>query len=70
MTPTHATAEVFWTAYQALPKEERSSLIEKIIQHDELFEDYLDLKSVEERKDEPAIPIEEYLEKRSGKKAA
>lgn len=70
MTPAQATVEVFWTAYQTLPDDERTSLIEKIMKEDELFEDYLDNKAVEERRNELSIPIEEYITERAKKKAA
>ncbi|HYM20757.1 MAG TPA: hypothetical protein VEW28_07130 [Candidatus Kapabacteria bacterium] len=70
MTPAQATVEVFWTAYISLPEEERTSLIEKIMSEDELFEDYLDGKAIEERVGEPSISLEEYLDKRAKRKAA
>jgi hypothetical protein len=70
MTPAQATAEVFWTAFQALPKEERTSLVEKIMNEESLIEDYIDNKAIEERKDEPSIPLEDYLaEVRAERKA-
>ena len=61
MSSAQATVEVFWTAFQALPKEERTSLVEKIMNEESLFEDYIDNKAIQERKNEPSIPLEDYL---------
>ena len=71
MSSAQATVEVFWTAFQALPKEERTSLVEKIMNEESLFEDYIDNKAIEERKDEPSVSLEDYLtEARAERKAA
>jgi hypothetical protein len=61
MSSAQATAEVFWTAFQALPKEERTSLVEKIMNEESLIEDYIDNKAIEDRKSEPSTSLEDYL---------
>jgi hypothetical protein len=70
MSSAQATAEIFWTAYQALPVKERTSIIKKIMKSDELYEDIIDTAIAEERKGEPSISLEKYLEKRAKRKAA
>ena len=43
MTTTQATAEVFLTALQALPKKERDAVLAGIADNEELREELLDL---------------------------
>ncbi len=62
MTKTKATAEVFWTAFKALPKEERQEVLAKIIKDKRIRHDLMDLALMEERKDEPSRPFRTYLE--------
>src|SRR5438477_494929 len=65
MSSAQATVEVFWTAFQALPYEERTLLIKKIINEDTAYEDVVDSLITEERKGEASISIEEYEQDRS-----
>jgi hypothetical protein len=68
MTSTQATAEVFWTAFRALPKKERKAIFEKLLGHKEFREDLIDIALVERRQKEPSRPLEDYLEERRKKR--
>lgn len=62
MTTSQATAEVFFTALRALPKEERQAVLVRITDDEELREDLLDLAVFAQRRDEPSRPFDEFLE--------
>jgi hypothetical protein len=62
MTETEATAEVFWTAFQVLDQAEQQAFLHRIIKDVELRHDLVDLALIEERCEEPARPLREYLE--------
>jgi hypothetical protein len=66
MTNTEATAEVFWMAFSVLPSDEKRAVIQRIIQNETLRRDLMDLALIEERRSEPARPLREYLQKKSG----
>ena len=68
MTKTQATAEVFWTAFNVLPVEEKRAVIQHIIRDEDLRRDLMDLSIMEERRNEPARPLRDYL-KDKGKQA-
>ena len=61
MTSHQATAEVFWTAFRALKKEDRLALMHKLLQDRELGEDLRYAVLIESRKQEPRISLKEYL---------
>lgn len=61
MTKTQATAEVFWTAFKALPKKAQQEVLAKIIQDKRTRQDLMDLALIEERKEEPSRPFRNYL---------
>ena len=61
MTAAAATAEVFWTAFRALPKAERRAVIEKLLADRRFREDLVDAATVEQRRREPTRPLKEYL---------
>ena len=65
MTAAAATAEVFWTAFRALPKAERRAVIEKLLADRRFREDLVDAATVEQRRREPARPLKEYLAARA-----
>ncbi len=65
-----ATAEVFMTAFNALPAKEKHSFIEKLLRDKNFKEDLIDFVTIEQRRHEPSIPLEEYLSKRKRKKSA
>lgn len=64
MTSSEATAEVFWTAFGALPPEARDRFMEKMLADPTLreeLEDLLDLEVVAERSSEPTRPLDDVL---------
>jgi len=65
MTQTEATAEVFWTAFNSLPAEEKRAVLQRIIRNESLRRDLMDLALIEERRSEPARPLLEYLKEKS-----
>ncbi len=68
MTQPQATAEVFYTAFQALKKSEREAFINKLLEDEKLAEDLRYAVIIEKRKKEPTVSLDDYLTKRSAKK--
>ena len=68
MTQPQATAEVFWTAFQALDPEEREAFISKLMKDKNLAEDLRLATIVQNRKNEPTVSLDTYISKRSKKK--
>ena len=68
MTQSQATAEVFYTAFQALKKSEREAFIVRLLQDEKLAEDLRYAVVIEKRKTEPTVSLDDYLAKRSAKK--
>jgi len=66
MTNTEATAEVFWMAFSVLPSDEKRVVIQRFIQNETLRRDLMDLALIEERRSQPARPLREYLQEKSG----
>ena len=64
MTSTQATAEVFITALQALPKKQRDAVLARIADDKDLREDILDLALIARRRQEPSRPFRQYLEEK------
>lgn len=64
MSILQATAEVFWTAFRALPKKKRESVVERLLQDKEFKEDLIDLAILEQRRKESSRPLSEYLSSR------
>ncbi len=64
-----AVAEVFVTAFQALPKAEQHEVVQRLAANKDFREDMLDLSVFEMRKGEAARPFREYLAARAKKKA-
>lgn len=56
-----AKAEVFWLAFKGLPKIEQQLVVQKLPQDREFVEDLMDIAIIEQRRSEPARPLEEYL---------
>ncbi len=67
MNTSQATAEVFWSAFTALPTEEKRAVLQYIIQDEELRHDLMDLAVIEERRNEPGRPLREYLQEKAKK---
>ena len=61
MTKTQATAEIFWTAFQVLPRKEQQAILQRILKDKGLREDLIDLAVIESRRAEPARPLRQYL---------
>jgi len=61
MTTSQATAEVFVTAFRALPKEQRQAVLALITDDESLRDDLLDLAVLSQRRDEPVRPFREFL---------
>jgi len=61
MSVTEAKAEVFWMAFKTLPKRERLSIIERLLKDTEFMEDLVDIAILEQRREEPSRPLEDYL---------
>ena len=68
MTQPQATAEVFWTAYQAMKPKEREAFLGKLMKDKNLAEDLRYGAVIQERKDESTVSLDSYLSKRSKKK--
>lgn len=68
MTQTQATAEVFWTAYQAMNPREREAFLGKLMKDKRLAEDLRYAAVIEKRKKEPTVSLDDYLSRRSKKK--
>jgi hypothetical protein len=67
MTVTEARAEVFWTAFQSLSKNEKSLFLHKLFLEKNLRQDLIDLMIVEQREQEASRPLSEYLKDRAAK---
>ena len=67
MTNTEATAEVFWTAFQALSKKEREAVVARFLKEKNFREDLIDVAILEERQREPSRSLDEYLTARKQK---
>ena len=61
MSSAQAKAEIFWLAFNSLPKKEKRAIIEEFLSEDEFREDLLDIAIFAARKNEKARPIHEYL---------
>ncbi len=62
MTKTEATAEVFWTAFKALPRKEQDAVVIRLAEDKRLREDLVDIAVALERKDEPTRPLANVLQ--------
>lgn len=60
-----ATAEVFFTAFNALSKKEKQAFITKLLQHKDFYEDLADAAIMDKRRNEPSRSLETYLAERA-----
>lgn len=60
-TETTATAEVFWTAFRALSSSQREAVVARLLADQQFREDLIDLVILEQRRDEPSRPLDDYL---------
>ncbi|HEY3354216.1 MAG TPA: hypothetical protein VGQ83_13265 [Polyangia bacterium] len=65
MTRAEATAEVFWTAFRSLAPDARAEVLARLVRDRALRRDLMDAAVVEERRSEPARPVQEYLTARA-----
>jgi hypothetical protein len=56
-----ARAEVYWTAFQALSRNDRKAVLARFAREPEFREDLLDLMLLEKRRSEPVRPLRSYL---------
>jgi len=61
MTAMQATAEVFWTAFKALPKGAREDFMVRLVEDQALREDLADIALIEKRRAEKSRPFSAYL---------
>ncbi|MBM3212936.1 hypothetical protein FJZ33_11995 [Candidatus Poribacteria bacterium] len=61
MTVKKATAEVFWTAFRSLTKEERDAVVQKLLEDSEFMEDLTDIVILKQRQNEPSRSLDDYL---------
>ena len=61
MTAERATAEVFLTAFKALPKQEKSVFLSALIEDKNLREDIIDMAIANERSKESSRPLKNFL---------
>jgi len=67
ISATEATAEVFFTAFNALSKKEKQAFIAKLLQHKEFYEDLADAAILDKRRNEPSRSLEAYLAGRAAR---
>ncbi len=68
MTTQQATAEVFWTAFKALPKTARRNFLARLAADRPMREDLLDLAVIESRRSQKTRPFTTYLAERATRK--
>ena len=61
MTIHQATAEIFLTAFKALPRQEKNVFLSKLVKDKSIREDLIDLAIAETRMKEKAIPFKTFL---------
>ena len=67
MTTQQATAEVFFTAFKSLPKQEQERILTRIALDKKLhrvLEDISDHLAIKEERDAPSRPLRDYIAKR------
>lgn len=60
-----ATAEVFWTAFQAMKPSEREVFIGKLMMDKRLAEDLRYAAFIEKRKNHPTVSLDDYLSRQA-----
>lgn len=61
MAPNESVAEVFLIALKSMTKEQKNSVLQKIVCDKEFNQDLQDLLLIRERKDEGSRPFREFL---------
>ena len=67
ISATEATAQVFWTAFQAMPQKEREAIVERFLTEKNFMEVLVDIVILRQRENEPSRPLEQYLADRKRK---
>jgi len=57
MTTKEATAEIFWTAFKALPKPEQAAIVARLLGDKEFVQDLMDVALIEHARCEPGPDI-------------
>jgi uncharacterized protein YbaA (DUF1428 family) len=72
MRSSQATAEVFFTAFQAMDNDEREAFIEKVINDPRFKEDLIDIALIERAKKTRgrSVSAKEYFAKRGREKSS
>lgn len=73
MTPQQATAEVFYTAFKALSKQEQQNVLARIARDRKLrrmLEEISDRLIIDEERDKPSRPLREYIDERERRERA
>jgi DNA topoisomerase IB len=73
VTPQQATAEVFYTAFKALSKQEQENVLARIARDRKLrriLEHISDLLVIEEGRDKPSRPLRDYIDERERRERA
>jgi len=68
MSAAEATAEVFFTAFEALSKKEKRAFIIRLLQHKEFSEDLADAAIMDKRRNEPSRSLDAYLSARADRR--
>jgi hypothetical protein len=61
ISTNEAIAEVYWTAFQALPKREREAVINRFLESSQFMEDVMDMSIIKERQKESSRPLKAYI---------
>lgn len=67
ISTNEAIAEVYWTAFQALPKREREAVINRFLESSQFMEDVMDLTIIKERQTESSRPLKVYIDENKRK---
>lgn len=61
---TEATAAIFLTAFRAMPKKERTAVVDRLLEDREFMDDLIDIAIIKQRENEPSRSLDEYLAER------
>jgi len=68
ISAAEATAEVFYTTFNALSKKEKQAFITRLLQHKEFSEDLVvDAAIIDKRRNEPSRSLDAYLAERASR---
>ena len=64
MNTHQATAEIFWTAFKALPEATRDDFLTRLVGNQRFRQDIMDLAVIKDRRGEKTRLFSEYLKER------